>query len=235
MKNGSDSYKTIMENIKRLCEETDILVNLNTVLDKQNYDKYNDMYLDINKRFKKYVNSKSPRIIFNMGMMCHPLIDTNYTSKNGEQNKYANEKYYELCLELIRDGATITSPFYSTQCLNSSEKTFIIAPIGDVYKCITGIGCKRFLLATYEELKSNVNIFYERNIIQIENSHRVECINCEYIAMCNGGCKCQHYENKDILCRKQILNEEMDKLLDLLYEGEFTDDGYFRKREEMNE
>lgn len=235
LKNGMDSYTIIMNNIKKLCDKTNILININTVIDNQNYNKYNELYLDINKKIGKYVGCEGTRIVFNVGMLCHPLIDTNYTLKNGEKNKYGNEKYYNLCLDLIRKGATITSPFYATQCLNSSEKTFIIAPIGDVYKCITGIGCKRFLLATYEELQANANIFYENNIIQIENSHRAECRNCEYIAMCNGGCKCQHYENHDILCRKQILNEEMESLLDLLYEGTFTREGFFKKRKEINE
>lgn len=68
------------------------------------------------------------------------------------------------------------------------------------------------------------------NIVHIENSHSGECRTCDYFAMCNGGCKCQYYEKGDILCRKQLFEDEMDYLMELLFVGEFDERGFFRRR-----
>lgn len=48
--------------------------------------------------------------------------------------------------------------------------------------------------------------------------------------MCNGGCKFQHFINGAPLCRKPLLKKELKDLLNLLYLGEFTNDGNFKKR-----
>lgn len=48
--------------------------------------------------------------------------------------------------------------------------------------------------------------------------------------MCNGGCKFQHYENHDKLCRKGVLEYELKSFLHLLYLGNFDQDGFFKKR-----
>ncbi len=230
MKNGNDSYELIMENINKLCLNTNIRIVINTVLDDDNTVCYLNMFNDLVKRFGNYILGDKPKIVFNIGILCHPMIDTNHTLDKGTNNTVGNINYYKLSEELIKRGATITSPFYTPHCMNSSEKTFTISPSGDIYKCVTGIGSKRFCLSTYDEFNQNPTILIKNNIYQIERSHRTECLSCEFLTMCNGGCKCQHHENNDILCRKNLLNREMDYFLHLLYYGCFTEDGLFKKR-----
>lgn len=230
MKNGNDSYELIMENIKKLCLNTNIRIVINTVLDDDNTDCYLNMFNDLVRRLGNFIFSDKPKIVFNIGILCHPMIDTYHTQDKGSNNTIGNINYYKLSEELIKSGATITSPFYTPHCMNSSEKTFTISPSGDIYKCVTGIGSKRFRLSTYDEFMQNPIILIRNNIYQIERSHRTQCLDCEYFSMCNGGCKCQHYENNDILCRKGLLDKEMDSFLHLLYYGCFTEDGLFKKR-----
>lgn len=139
--------------------------------------------------------------------------------------------YYALTERLINLGATTTSPFYSAQCMNSSEKDFTIAPNGNIYKCVTGIGSKHFLLSTYAEFEEHPLTLLRNNIRHIERSHHPQCFECDYLAMCNGGCKCQHYEKGALLCRKDILDEELEAFMRLLFYGSFTSTGLFQKRE----
>lgn len=229
MKNGKGSYSMICGNIMKLCTETNVRIVINTVLDNNNYDYYLKMFDDLVARFERFIICEEPRIVFNLGMLCHPMVDTSYSIHNSRENWYGDKRYYELSKAIVRKGATITSPLYATHCLNSIEKGFVLSPNGDIYKCITGTGSDRFLLANISDL--NEETFTKNNIYQIESSHRATCYSCEFLSMCNGGCKCQYYENNDALCRKKLLTDEMSDLLDLLYEGHFTEDGLFRRRE----
>lgn len=230
MKNGRNSYDLIIENIEKLCLYTDIRIIINTVLDNDNSECYLSMFTNLTERLGKYIGGDRPRIIFNIGTLCHPLFDTNHTKDKGVAGSVGNQNYYILSGQLIDLGATITSPFYSPHCMNSAEKTFSIAPTGDIYKCVTGIGSKRFLLSTYEECIHNPTTLLKNNILQIEQSHRPQCLTCKYLTMCNGGCKCQYYENGDILCRKDLFEKEIEDFMRLLAKGCFTEDGLFRKR-----
>ncbi len=230
MKNGENSYNLIIENIRNLCQYTDIKVIINTVLDEDNSNCYMDMVADLVRHLGEYIMEDEPKVIFNIGTLCHPLFDTNHTKEKGMTNSSGSSLYYTLSEKLIRLGATITSPFYSAHCMNSAEKAFTVAPNGDIYKCVTGVGSKRFLLTTYNEFVCTPLTLMRKNICQIEQSHRSECLACDYLAMCNGGCKCQHYENGDVLCRKKLLENEMDAFMRLLSIGTFTEAVFFKKR-----
>lgn len=230
MKNGQASYDLIIENIKKLCNCTDITIVINTVLDDDNFNEYLDMVDNMIHHFGEYILSNTPRIIFNIGTLCHPLFETSHTKGKSASSSCSSLMYYALTEKLINLGATTTSPLYSAQCMNSSEKDFTIAPNGNIYKCVTGIGSKRFLLSSYDEFKDNPLMLLRNNICHIEHSHRSQCFECDYLTMCNGGCKCQHHEKGDILCRKDILTEELEDLMRLLSNGTFTEAGLFRKR-----
>lgn len=230
MKNGGNSYGLIIENIKKLCQNTDIRTIINTVVDEDNANSYMDMVVDLVHHLGEYIMSDEPKVIFNVGTLCHPLYDTDHTKEKGMTNSSGSPLYYALSEKLIRLGATITSPFYSAHCMNSSEKAFTVAPSGDIYKCVTGVGSKRFLLTTYNEFLNNPLMLIQKNISQIEQSHRSQCLTCDYLTMCNGGCKCQHYEKGDVLCRKKLLSNEMDFFMRLLAIGEFTQAGFFKGR-----
>jgi len=150
--------------------------------------------------------------------------------ENACTSSSSNTLYFGHALLLINKGCTITSPFYSAHCTNSKEKSFVFAPNGDIYKCITGLGNKHFLLSSFDQLENNPLIFYKNNIIQIESSHMAKCFNCEFLLMCNGGCKCQHFSNEDKLCRKSVFENEMDSFLNLLYYVSINEDGTCHER-----
>ena len=48
--------------------------------------------------------------------------------------------------------------------------------------------------------------------------------------MCNGGCKFNSLKNSIKSCRKTIISEEIEYLMELLYKGEFDENGFFRKK-----
>lgn len=231
MKNHVNSYNIILENIKKLCENTNITVIINTVLDDNNAKYYFEMVADLIEKFEKYIFGDTPQIVFNVGMLCHPVFDTSYTENKETANSSGSSLYYTICERLIEMGATITSPYYSAHCMNSAEKDFTIAPNGGIYKCVTGVGSERFLLSSYDDFISDPVLLIRKNICQIEQSHGAACWQCDYLTMCNGGCKCQHYEKGDILCRKKVFENEMESFMRLLFLGTFTEKRFFKKRE----
>ena len=185
MKNGRNSYDLIIENIKNLCQKTGIRVMINTVIDSDNADCYMDMVADLVHHLGEYIVGDNPKVVFSIGTLCHPLFDTSHTKGKGTTDYSGSSLYYTLSEQLIKLGATIASPFYSSHCMNSAEKTFTVAPTGDIYKCVTGIGSKRFLLATYDAFICNPVSLLKENICQIEQSHRPQCLECDYLTMCN--------------------------------------------------
>ena len=232
MIDGSKSFALIINNINRLCKETNIRIVINTVMDSKNAPSYKQFIEYIVDEFRDYIITSSPRIVFNLGELCHPMLETEYTEKTKNDNSNSNILYYEFSEILLNKGATITSPFYASNCLNSIEKSFTISPDGSIYKCVTGLGSPLFLLTKYQK-DLFVNDLINNNIIQIEKSHRAECFNCDFLTMCNGGCKCQHYENNYPLCRKELLVEELPYLMHLLTLGSFKSDGLFHGRNKV--
>lgn len=232
MKNGESSYNRILDNIKILCKRTNIRIVIGTVLDSESIDTYLELARDLVNEFGDYILSDSPHIFFSLGTLCEPLFQTDHT-KNNSFLTIDNLAYYRLSEELLKMGATITSPFYSAHCINSLEKAFVITPSCDIYKCVSGMGCDHFKLSSYMDFMENPLKLVKHNIGHIEISHLPQCKNCEYLSMCNGGCKFQYKEHMLPLCRKPLLDAEMEALLRLLAFGHFTRGGDFKKRDDI--
>lgn len=73
MKNGDSSYKTIMENIKKLCIQTNIKAVINTVLDIDNADCLIVMVKDLINYLGNYILCDNPQIVFNLGELCSTI------------------------------------------------------------------------------------------------------------------------------------------------------------------
>ena len=229
LKNKNGSYSKIIENIKRLCEDTNTNIIINTVIDDNNYKYYINMFDSLLAKLAKYILVEPVRIIFNIGTTCTPMLKKD-ESKECFNIDGTSSNYYDLAKSLLKRGATITSPFYAGHCLNSSEKSFFISPKGDIYKCITGSNHEKFLASSYLAFFEEPMQFIKNNIVISEGSHMNKCRECEFLTICNGGCKFQHLINGATLCRKETIYEELPHLLDLLYIGEFDNDGNFKKR-----
>lgn len=229
LKNNKNSFEVINNNIKKLCELTDLRIIINTVIDDKNHEYYINMFEQLEQQLEQYIKQNPVKLIFNIGTTCSPMIK-NLKSDKKEKTMNFSHLYYDLAEFLLNKGATITSPLYSAQCLNSMEKAFIISPSGDIYKCITGANNNKFIVSSYIGFNENPLNFIKNSIVKSENSHIPECKKCEFLTMCNGGCKFQHFINGAPLCRKPLLKKELPDLLNLLYLGEFTNDRNFKKR-----
>lgn len=86
------------------------------------------------------------------------------------------------------------------------------------------------MVSNYNDFNKNQFRFLQNSIYISENSHMDKCKSCEFLVTCNGGCKFQHFINNAPLCRKNLLEEELPYLLELLYLGEFTNEGNFKRR-----
>nr|WP_287559074.1 radical SAM protein [Roseburia sp.] len=209
-------FDIIINNIHYLLKKTKVQIIINTVLDAGNCINYKDMIDYLLREFDTEDTTK--RIYFNVGMECHPQNKSVYTKEN-----ILNMKKYGMLLNKYNEyiqcqGGNITSILPAPLCVNSRENDIIVAPDGDIYKCMSGIGISQFRLCTKDELFEDDLKFYYKQALLIENDHREECFNCDYYAICNGGCKYSAYINKqDIDCQKEYYENRLPGIVQLMY------------------
>ena len=218
------SFKKTIEGLRTLCSDTSADIVINTIIDEDNKNFYQDLFKYLKNNFYDYFY----KISFNVGKVCKPI--NSKKSFGLINNEFNVSEYYSIMEYILKNGGTITSPFYSCQCLNSTEKSFIISSDISIYKCVSAVGNNKFLLSTFQDLKKDPNLFLKKNIKIIENSHRVNCFSCKYLTMCNGGCKYDNYFNSKDICREYLLSQEIHGLINILQQGSILKDGKIKKR-----
>lgn len=218
---GKSSYDIIISNILKIMKKTDANIIINTVMDKSNKDNYIDMVEELCEIFHKYIFSKTPRIIFNLGMECHPMGKSEYTKKNIIKNDELDD-YYQNILKLIKLGVAINSIIPTSMCISNIINDVIVAPDGDIYNCITGLGSEKFKICSAEELIENPSKFLVRSIKFSERNRKKECIECEYKPFCNGGCQYNAFvENNSFnQCQKSVFDKVIPKIIEVISEVE---------------
>lgn len=215
-KDKSDVFDRIIANIKKLLEETNIDIIINTVLDKNNMNEYLAMVDFVGDKFSKYVYGKDARVAFNIGQECHPINKSEYTNNNITDSVTYSKNIYKYMNYLIDKGYKINQPLPSPICINRKENDVIISPDGDLYKCISGLGNKEFMLVNKEELFNNPMNYHIKQVELLEQSDN-ECNECEFMSLCNGGCKYNAYNNgvkKE--CNKDYLSVSISDIIGVL-------------------
>ena len=102
---------------------------------------------------------------------------------------------------------------------NNKEGDIVIAPNGDLYNCISGIGIDKFKICTYDEIINKPEIFLKKYSQFLENKFTDElCEDCKYLPICNGGCRYNIYINKVKKdCWKAFHNKVYEELLSLYF------------------
>ena len=216
-KTNINCFDSIIKNIAILLKQTKIKIIVNTVLDRKNMNEYIELVDFIGENFPNYCKGNDARIIFNVGQECHPAHKSAYTIKNIASVDEYSQKIFECLNYLIDNNYKVNQPLPSPICIHRKENDLVISPDGGIYKCISGMGNKEFLLITKEELFENPMLFHIRQAALLENDINKNCKTCEYMSLCNGGCEYNAFNNGvEHECNKPYLERSINDIICLL-------------------
>lgn len=226
--NDINSFQESITNIHKILEQTQATIIINSVIDTANYDNIDESTDILVNEFKDYILCEKPRIIFNYGMECHPFGKSSYTKEHIPELKQYYRNYLELFEKEIRKGIATTEIMPSPVCIAKEPNEILIAPNGDIYKCISALGVSEFKICDYNDIQHNKMLYIEK-LVSFSNKTFESCVNCKYLALCNGGCFYDaSVENIPQACRKEIMEVQMSYLIRLRYITEEIESGVFR-------
>lgn len=206
-----DSFSVIVSNINSILKEN-ILKNISLRL---NID--NSNYLDIKKfitQLKQFFPIK--RINLSLGFVTDTIKNNiNYYDDNGIKNTEFVEKYIDLYKVAKREGFKMNDSYATSSfCTAKMKHSFIFAPSGYFYKCLSFVGRKNFSIG---KLGENFNFCSDFTLTPYK-----ECLDkkCPYLPLCQCGCRFDNYlHNSDThitFCDFDLINkinQELTKLL----------------------
>lgn len=228
-KSESSTWDQIINNIFKVLEQTKVRVVINTVMDKENMDNYLTLVDKLIDIFKDYVFSEKIRIVFNLGMECHPLNKSEYTKNNILNRITYHKKYYSLLSSLVSKGVYINQIEPTPLCISKMERDILLSPDGSIYKCITGLGMERFLVSSYTQVMEGPLELFTNQAKYLENNNS-NCRRCDYLGICNGGCFYDMYIEGDVFkCNKDLFDAITEDIASLLSQVIEVDSKTYRK------
>jgi len=117
---------------------------------------------------------------------------------------------YRIALE---KGLPITEPIGFGLCTLKKEASFVIDPVGNIFKCLSGVGREEFKVGTIYDKPINLaqKISQFAEIKTWETSPK--CKRCKYLPLCAGGCREQALAKWGDIGRLDCLKSFMDSWL----------------------
>lgn len=224
---SKNAYKMSMDNINKILTMTNSTIIINTVLDKSNKNDYLNMVDQLINYFYDYIYSNNPRIIFNLGLECHPVKKSEFTIENILPDDEYQKIYYDIMNDLIDKGVAINSILPSPICIRNLPNDLILSPDGGIYNCISGLGIEEFKIGDYEEIINDPGDFLIK-LIQKKQRLDKNCIKCEYFPLCNGGCYYEEIINSKSACQKKIFDNHIYDIINICSKVEEIENNTFR-------
>ena len=203
--NGEGSFDTIIENVKKISyiyPNNKIIINYN--LDKDTYSGVKDFFEYLEKR----------------NIICKVIFSEVFDSKDNVTGKEIEltSKIWCEAHKIAIDHGQRYDPFYRMSylaCGIKKNNSFMINPNGEIYKCISAMEDKNYLVGTIEEFQTHM---FSINMSKfIEEEYKSTCLECKYFPVCGGGCVYRNKE-KQFKCYKRAI--EMNDLQIIKYQYE---------------
>lgn len=209
-KDGSGSFKVILENLKQICTIMNIALRVN--VDKTNCSQLLPFYKQLVNEGWFFKNKKN-EVYFG-----HVRKYTTSCKCESQECLLSNE-YWKEVLELNRFLRSKGLHYYpypslSLGCGANSISHYVIGPEGELYKCWNNVGDKSYAIGsifTDPELNS-IYLNYLNAFDYIDD----DCKKCKVFPLCNGGCvdlqirlKTGEYKRKECSCWKFYLEEAL--------------------------
>lgn len=203
------TFDTILNNIKNSCDLLRIVIRIN--LDKLNGDKSLDI-LDVLEDYE--LNNKVSFYIAqvdNINNTCSNNICLNDLEFSDIEVNFYKEASKRNMHKI--NFPRVTHSFCGAIILNS----YVIDPLGDIYKCWNTIGDKSYCVGNVSK-----GIVINKQLTKWINYDQVgeDCINCAILPLCNGGCpyhyiksgkhRCNSFKNNHNDIIKSFYNQQKE-------------------------
>lgn len=216
-KSGVSTYDTILGNIDIFTDEIpQTTVNIRVNISKENEDDFPTLYRYLKKRYNGKNCVISPALIVDHGG-CSVGCLTNKDKLSFLKNLYFKHGIndVEFFPELVAGGLV---------CTANKLHSYIIDPVGNMYKCWVDIGKKERIIGNLENKTITNPELVSRYVVNTDKFEDPKCLNCSLFPVCDGGCGLFRLENQltgvgyDVC---PINRNEVDKLLEAHYEQNY--------------
>lgn len=215
-KSGNPTFDVIIKNILRvfsIIPDCHVIIRVN--IHKDNKDDYPALYKYLTELFGG--NNYS--------------INMSYANDHGNGCKVAcfteKEKLLYIADLMRQHGFNKIDIYPCLQlggCVATCANSFVVGPLGELYKCWVDVGVADKKVGSIFENKMNLSLISEyavgTDMFSDEN-----CLQCSLLPICDGGCNLRRFEAKQkneefSLC--PIDKDKIPLLLDLYYEQKFS-------------
>lgn len=210
------TYRTIMENLKYLLKvNPTIYIDIRTNIDRRNMQQYADFY----DSFKKEINDARVNLYpgFVSDLLSSECVSPEHNiSEGGYKAQFALDLFDRYGIEI----KSFLPKFRRHSCVATKYFAFVIGPEGEIYKCWRMVGNSKQVLGNVCDGVKNM-VGFSDYITGADYTRDPKCLNCEFIALCGGGCPLVRLRN-----RNEGLNlnhccpekSHMEKLMEMRYE-----------------
>ncbi len=210
---GSGSFENIMQNVKTALEEKlNIVIRVN--LDKHNTDKVEDLFKEMRSRgFHEYDNLQ-----INLEIVS-PIMNP---SEHCKRYTFLEDDELSVLVEMWKRQVEYGFPIKSimpidSACENLVENSYTISSTGDFYMCPGFVGIKESILGNVLDKGIDSEMYMKL----LNNRAWEQCLDCEYVPVCQGGCKmCAYVVHKKYgvpYCRKDFVSKVYPKFIESKY------------------
>lgn len=207
---GKDTFFVILNNIGRallLYPQLRITIRVNT--DKTNIQRTDEIidYLLENDLLSK------------VGLYLAPIDNINGTC-NVEKNCFTNSEFATEQIKFMKRNIKYSEMFVNIPNTNPyicgavATNSYVIDPLGDVYKCWDDISDKERCIGNIQN-GINYSVEYTKWILYDPFNDK-QCGDCIFLPLCMGGCPNHYIKNKMRKCMP--IKENVKELIELLYE-----------------
>lgn len=194
MKNGKNSFQTVLNSLDKinsylLKEKSSLKVSIRVNLDKTNLSTYKTVYDLITSRY-------------NHNFYIYPtFLFRSSENDSHSSNCMSSIEYADFILRLANTGGILTSELFPLRnklchCDIQIVNSFIINPIGEIYKCWDDISLiDKRIGNVITGLKDDCNIM-QFGVMQSSGFEDEECKDCIFLYSCMGGCPKHRFENR---------------------------------------
>ncbi|MBA4371452.1 MAG: putative geopeptide radical SAM maturase [Thermodesulfovibrio sp.] len=207
-KNGGGSFGAIMKNLKGIAGLIDI--DLSGNFTRNNYRRFPELF----------------DLLSDEGLTPEDISSFQFYPVLQEAEGIANCHFREGCSsvnepwlfeaeiflreEIMKRGYR-TSKIIPTACMMELKNRLIVNHDGSIYKCSGLLGRKEFKVG---DIWSGIHDHRTSN--NLDNWKNEECLSCEYLPLCFGGCRYMKYirdNNMDVDCKKPYLDATLEAMV----------------------
>ncbi|MEI7595915.1 MAG: radical SAM protein [Bacteroidota bacterium] len=187
----TDSFGHIVSNIIKINKLTDVFINVRVNISKENATEFFEVYDFLMKQ-----------ISFKDRISIYPGFIQNINECQTHDCAFQNKKEKDACLyDLFSIRPKLRERLYPQNkdniCIAQHLNSFLIDPLGDMYKCWVDIGLKeKRLLNVKKRNKINV-VLLSKYITDSPFDSASKCLKCSLFPLCGGGCQKFRIENKN--------------------------------------